>query len=165
MKPLNTLILAASVLAGLSFTACSKAPTAKVQTPAPTAKVQTPAPMAEAQTVAAIDDTVKAVLIYADWCGSCKVLDPMVQALRPGFDDMGVSFVKLDYTAKDADAFFTQATDAGVHTAVHSALSDSIKTGQLLIVSADGTQVISTLNKTNSKDEILDSLMKAVSEG
>jgi len=34
------------------------------------------------KTEAVVDAKTKAVLVYADWCGSCKVLDPAVQKAK-----------------------------------------------------------------------------------
>ena len=44
---------------------------------------------------------MKAVLVYADWCSSCKVLDPAIMKARDLSPMPGVEFVVLDYTEKN----------------------------------------------------------------
>jgi len=50
---------------------------------------------------AMMDTKTKAVLVYADWCGSCKILDPAVKKAQSMGPMPGVEFVVLDYTDKD----------------------------------------------------------------
>ena len=47
------------------------------------------------------NDKMKAVLVYADWCSSCKVLDPAIMKARDLSPMPGVEFVVLDYTEKN----------------------------------------------------------------
>ncbi len=46
------------------------------------------------------------VLYYADWCGSCKTLDPQIEKARgkAGLDDMPIVFVRMDLTDKITSA-------------------------------------------------------------
>jgi thiol-disulfide isomerase/thioredoxin len=43
-----------------------------------------------------------AVEVWAEWCPSCRILDPELQRARMGdaLDDLPVLFIKLDYTDK-----------------------------------------------------------------
>ena len=141
---------------GLTLGACSKAE-------APTAK----APQAPTEMVkdAMTQTPVNAVLIYADWCGSCKVLDPKITALMPEFADKGVTLVTLDYTDKDAEAFYAQADAAGVGTAVRAHLGDSVKTGQLLLIKDGADTTSAVIKKTHTQEQIASEFMTALGQG
>jgi len=109
-----------------------------------------------------MDVNTKAVLIYADWCGSCKVIDPKVKKVQSMGKIPGLEFVTLDYTAKDADAFYAQADAAGIGDAVKTYLDGTIKTGQLLLIDVDDQKVLSKVTKTFEPAEILGAIKEAV---
>jgi thiol-disulfide isomerase/thioredoxin len=96
----------------------------------------------------------KAVMIYADWCSSCKVLEPKVTAVRSEYEARGLEFIVLNYTQKDRADLFAQAKHHGVDLAMQAALGPRIKTGQLILVPASGDRVISTINMGHTKEEI-----------
>ena len=56
------------------------------------------------------DVRVLAVLSYADWCGSCKALDPKVKAVQAANTFDGVEFATIDFTSRDTDAFYADAS-------------------------------------------------------
>ncbi len=151
---LKKTFITAAVLAALPLAACSKAPQTEAVAPA-VADVA-----AQAMAVKA-----NAVLIYADWCSSCKVLDPKVKAAKSAFDGKGLNFVTLDYTKKDKADFMAQAEAAGVEIAIAKAMGDSVKTGQLIVVSADGERVLSKVNMNHTKAEIAAKFTSALKNG
>ena len=127
---------------------------AEVAAPIVETAAQAPQGSAYAGDAMKMETKVKAVLIYADWCGSCKILDPKVTAAKGAFEGKGMEFVTLDFTAKDDADFFAQAEAAGVEPAIRAAMDGKIKTGQLILVSADGTKVMTTLTKALSTAEL-----------
>lgn len=139
----------------VGFTALSMAMVACSKTPEVT-------PSDVASRVAEQTVLAKAVMIHADWCSSCKVLQPKVDAVRGGYEAQGLKFVTLDYTSKDKMELFDQARKAGVFEATVKALGDHVKTGQLIFVSADGTQVLSKVNMTHTEEEIARSMNAAI---
>lgn len=148
---LKTLLSSAFIGASLALSACSNAD-------APRA--------AQVESVQIAELTpVSAVLIYADWCGSCKVLDPKLKAVLPQFEDRGVTLVTLDYTAKDKDAFYAAANAAGVGEAVRSALGDTVKTGQLFLVPEGASAHAQKVNMSHTEDEIAERIMLAMKAG
>ena len=104
-----------------------------------------------------------AVLIYADWCGSCKVLDPKVQSVKGAGNLENTTFITLDYTERDDEAFFASADEAGVGEVVRSHLSEKIKTGQLLLIDLDDSIVVGTIKKDLDEAEI-ESTINAAAE-
>ena len=94
------------------------------------------------------DTRVLAVLSYADWCGSCKALDPKVKAVQANNTFDGVEFAIIDYTSRDTDAFFTDAEKLGVAETMRSTFSDKIKTGKLYLIDLETGDVISTIDKS-----------------
>ncbi len=144
------------VSAGVVLAACSNAQEKPVTSGAeqPLAATTTKAPDASAKTAA--------VMIYADWCGSCKVLDPKIEAIRANESFEGLQFVTLDYTAKDSDAFYAAAQAAGVGEAVELFLDGTIKTGQLLLVDLDDKTVIGKVTKDLEPSEIISQINVAI---
>lgn len=153
---MKTPLLASAFISVLALTACSQAEAPKVDT----AKVETMA--AKAKDTKMMETKTKAVLIYADWCGSCKVLDPKIKKVQSMGPMPGLEFITLDYTAKDADAFYAQAEASGVGSAVKTYLNGTIKTGQLLLVDVDDQKVVGKVTKTLEPKEIITALKDAV---
>lgn len=104
-----------------------------------------------------------AVLVYASWCGNCKILDPAVSKVQAMGPLPGVDYVVLDYTDKNKDNFYMQAEAAGVGTAVRSFLGDKVITGLLLLVDVDDEKVITKITYEDGVPEILAKIKAAVS--
>lgn len=105
-----------------------------------------------------------AVLIYADWCGSCKILDPKVQAAKAEGQIDGVSYHVLDFTARDEAALFAAADALGIGTAIRTKLSRGVSTGILLLVDVDDGKIVGDLRKGLSSTEIRAALEAAARE-
>ncbi|WP_162143791.1 TlpA family protein disulfide reductase [Hellea balneolensis] len=148
---MKTPLLMTAFISVLALGACSQA-----EAPKPSADKM------ETMATKAMSTKTKAVLVYADWCGSCKVLDPKIQKVQEMGPMPGLEFVTLDYTAKDAEAFYAQAEAAGVSEAVKAYLDGTIKTGQLLLVDLDDQKVVGRVTKTLEPAEIVTALNDAV---
>ncbi len=91
------------------------------------------------------------ILFYADWCGSCKVLDPKLQAIQPDFHGQKVLFTRFDLTDD-----FTQDQSlllASLLTFQDIYLANQ-KTGFMLLVNVETGEVVDTLYKTQTEDEL-----------
>jgi thiol-disulfide isomerase/thioredoxin len=154
--PRTLLALAALSFAALSAGCTQDSTSASTSTPAPDVQSS-----AAATSPAKVTTKLAGVLIYADWCGSCKVLDPKVETVKNGGPYEGVSFVKLDYTDKDADAFFAAADQAGVGAAVRGAFAENIKTGQMLLIDTKSQTVVSTIKKNVSPSGMTKAIIDA----
>ena len=151
---MKTSFLGFTLVSILALTACSQAEAPVVET----GKVKEMAVKASE----VMDTKTKAVLIYADWCGSCKVLDPKIKKVQSMGNIPGVEYVTLDYTAKDAEAFYAQAEAAGVQDVVKAYFDGTIKTGQLLLVDMDDQKVVGKVTKTLEPAQILSAVKEAV---
>lgn len=153
---MKTSFLTSALISVLALTACSQAEAPK------TSAVTTPSVKTETAPVKKMATKTKAVLVYADWCGSCKVLDPKIKRVQTMGPVPGLEYVTLDYTAKDAKAFFAQAEAAGVGKAVRDYLGGTVKTGQLLLVDVNDKKVIGKVTKDLDSGEILTAVKAAV---
>ena len=89
-----------------------------------------------------------AVLFYADWCGSCKTLDPRIEEARSEFgDDTETLFVTFDLTddaTRAQTAMLAEALGIGPIYTEHGK-----KTGFLLVIDADDKKVQRKLTKAD----------------
>ncbi len=150
---MKTLILSAAI-AALTLGACSQAEAPTIKTPSASSVT------AAAQSI--VGTKTKAVLVYADWCSSCKILDPNIEKAKTMGAIPGLEFVTLDYTAKDEAAFYAQADAAGVGKAMRDFLAGTVKTGQLVLVDIDDQAVRGTVTKTDEPAQIITALKGAV---
>ncbi len=152
---MKSIITAALISMPLALGACSKAPATDSASTAVSTEV-----MSEAK----VDTKVVAVMTYANWCGSCKILDPKIQAMQAAMEKQGVKFVKLDYTDKDADNFYAQAEAAGVEGAIRTALDGNIKTGRLYLVPMGSDSAVAMIDKTTTPAKIKEQMMMALNK-
>ena len=103
---------------------------------------------------AAEHSALAAVLIYADWCSSCKILEPKIKEAKAAGAFEGVDYIVLDYTGRDAQAMFAAADAAGVGGAVRAHLAEDVFTGWLLLVDRDDARVIGKVTKSLTANEI-----------
>lgn len=119
---------------------------------------KTPVPVTSAL---AEDTRLAAVLVYADWCGSCKILDPKLETAKAEGPIDGIQYVVLDYTERDDAAFFSAADALGIGAPVRAKLDGSIKTGILLLVDIDDAKIVGDLRKELSPADIRAAMVEA----
>ena len=107
------------------------------------------------------DARLAAVLVYADWCSSCKIIDPKIAAAKAAGPMENVSFVTLDYTDRNAHAFFQQADQLGIGAPIRAQLEGNVKTGILLLVDLDDQKVVGDLRKELSAQDIRSQIISA----
>jgi thiol-disulfide isomerase/thioredoxin len=100
------------------------------------------------------DTKVAAVLMYAEWCGSCKILDPKLETVKARGEIDGVEYVVLDYTDRDVNGLFAAADAVGVGSAIRTRFAEEVKTGLLVLVDVESGAVLGEVNKTMTEDDI-----------
>ncbi|MEL7108754.1 MAG: thioredoxin family protein [Pseudomonadota bacterium] len=114
-----------------------------------------------AVTAPAEDTRVLAVLSYAEWCGSCKVLDPKIEAIQSTNTFEGVAFATIDFTSRDKDAFYADAETLGIGETMRTKFGEKIKTGQLFLVALDTGEIVSTIDKSMDDAAIIAAITEA----
>ncbi|MFN3212166.1 MAG: thioredoxin family protein [Henriciella sp.] len=123
-----------------------------------------PASERAAVTSPAEDTKILAVMSYADWCGSCKALDPKVKAVQAANTFDAVEFATIDYTSRDMDAFFADAETLGVTAAMRATFPDKVKTGRLYLVNMDSGEVVGTVDKSMDEAAIAAAISEAANQ-
>ena len=101
-----------------------------------------------------VKPAIYGVLFYADWCGSCKTLDPKITQAREEakLDTQEILFVTLDLTddiTKHQAAFM--AVTLGITDVYHA---NAGKTGFMLLLDADSGQTLAQLTNKYESAEI-----------
>ncbi len=117
----------------------------------------------DVKTVSIAEDTrVAAVLIRADWCSSCKIIEPKLTEVKIDGPIDGLQHITMDYTDRDKDAFYAAAEKLGVGDAVRDHLEGDVKTGIILLVDMETKSVVADLRKELSEDELKAAMEKSV---
>lgn len=100
------------------------------------------------------------LLFYADWCGSCKILEPKINALKKEFAGEPILFTRVDLSddfTKEQSKLF--ANWVGLGDIFHA---NNAKTGFMLLIQRQDMKVLSKLVKTNTEDEIRAEIRKTL---
>lgn len=96
--------------------------------------------------------TLHAVTFYADWCNSCKTLEPNVEKARAeyGLDTQNVLFTTFDLTddaSKNQSAL--NAASLGLGEVYDG---NKGKTGHMLIIDSEGNQIAKVTKKSTPEE-------------
>jgi thiol-disulfide isomerase/thioredoxin len=105
---------------------------------------------------------VYGVLFYADWCGSCKALDPKITRAREEakLDEQDVLFVRLDLT--DDTTKHQAAMMAAVMGISDLYESNSGKTGFMLLIDAESGEKLAQLTQKLEVGDIASKIQSSV---
>ena len=107
---------------------------------------------------------VYSVLFYADWCGSCKVLDPNIEKARgqSDLDNKSVLFVRLDLT--DATKRHQSSLMADALGLGNFYKENAGATGFALLVDAETKKIITKITKKSDAKVISSQIKSAISQ-
>ncbi len=83
---------------------------------------------------------------HADWCGSCKTIEPHFVGLQEKFGNKSVLFVTLDFTNK---ATSSQANLMAARLGLDSSLTEKPKTGIITVMNEKG-EILEKFTKADS---------------
>ncbi|MEQ8843556.1 MAG: thioredoxin domain-containing protein [Phycisphaerales bacterium] len=95
---------------------------------------------------AAGEAPVVAVMMTADWCSTCKTLEPRVQQAMTSMPYNSVAMVYADYTDRQSPAAEQTLADAGL-TSLHE--SNGGKTGIVYLIDADTGAIVGEIRGTS----------------
>lgn len=105
---------------------------------------------------------VVGVLFYADWCASCKVLDPKLDEVKKQFMDQPIYFTRVDLTddcTKKQSGMLAEWVGLGEIYREHAS-----KTGYMLLIDPQTKKVLSKLTKAQSEAELKAAMEDALAQ-
>lgn len=96
--------------------------------------------------------TIVGVLMYADWCGKCKQLDPKLSEVQPEFENQSVLFTRFDMT----NDFTTGQSEklAGMLGLGDLFQEHEGSTGYMVLLDARTNEVLKILKHDQSKEQL-----------
>jgi thiol:disulfide interchange protein len=102
------------------------------------------------------------VLFYADWCGSCKVLDPKLEAVEGQLGQKPIVFQRFDMT--DEATTYRSKLLANLLGLAEVFERNAGKTGFMLLIDPQTKQVVGRLTKDQSKEELAAEIRRVIGE-
>ncbi len=102
-----------------------------------------------------------AVLFYADWCGTCKALDPKIEEAREALAEEPVLYVTFDMTDEKTTrhtAMLANALQLDEHFNENAG-----RTGFLLLIDAESREVVDRITREDSAEDIRNKIAAATS--
>ncbi len=101
-----------------------------------------------------------AVTFYADWCGSCRVLDPRVDAVKEEFAGESILFTRVDHT----DEFTTEQSKLFANLIGIKSIYDEAggATGFLLVIDRRNNEVVERLTRDDDEEAIKAKIREAL---
>lgn len=103
---------------------------------------------------------VLGVLFYADWCASCKKLDPKIEAIKTDFADKPILFTRVDFT-NDYTKLQSDLLAAALNLGPSYA-EQGRKTGFMLLLDAETGQPLGRLTSGQNEAELKQSIAAAL---
>lgn len=102
------------------------------------------------------DPQVIGVLLYADWCGSCQVLEPKLDEVKSEFSGAPILFTQFDKT----DDFTTEQSRLYASWTGLDALFDEHEgsTGYMVLIDAETHEELARLTRDQTEEELRETI-------
>ena len=107
------------------------------------------------------DTRIAAVLIHADWCSSCKIIEPKLAAVKERGAIDGLQHAAINYTDRDKEAFYANAEKLGLADPIRTHLDGDVKTGIILLIDTDTKEIVADLRKELTEEELRVKMIEA----
>ena len=102
--------------------------------------------------VEAATPKIIAMYFYADWCASCKTLDPKFQAFKETFKNEAFLYTKMDVTNLPT-TYQSGLLAAGL--GLKSIFDKTgVKTGFVYLIDGESKEIVDTIKRSASEEEI-----------
>jgi thiol-disulfide isomerase/thioredoxin len=106
------------------------------------------------------DPRVIAMYIYADWCGACQAIKPIMEEAKPEFEEQPVLFVKMDMT-NDFTAHQSKLMAARLGLSEIFEKNEGM-TGFVLLLDANTNEVLDKITTDDDKQGIITKITNAL---
>ena len=106
------------------------------------------------------DPHVIAMYMYADWCGACQAIKPIMEEAKPEFEGQPVLFVKMDMT-NDFTAHQSKLMAARLGLSEIFEKNEGM-TGFVLLLDANTNEVLDKITTDDDKQGIITKITNAL---
>ncbi|HBQ59180.1 MAG TPA: hypothetical protein DD671_06035 [Balneolaceae bacterium] len=106
------------------------------------------------------DPQVIAMYMYADWCGACQAIKPIMEEAKPEFEGQPVLFVKMDMT-NDFTAHQSKLMAARLGLSEIFEKNEGM-TGFVLLLDANTNEVLDKITTDDDKQGIITKITNAL---
>lgn len=103
--------------------------------------------------------TAYVVKVHADWCGTCRALEPRIEALKQEFKGKDVEFVTFDLTSDETKEASKKLADS---KGLADVFRKNGKTGTVLVFPAKDPNQAQKLSKKDSEQNFRNAINKTL---
>jgi len=118
--------------------------------------------VSHSEEMSAKQPAIYAVMMYADWCGSCKALDPKIEQAREEgmLDAKDVLFITLNLTDESTKL---QAEKMAAALGFSEVYEDNAgKTGFMLLIDAESGEQLARITNKNNVEAITSRVQESI---
>jgi len=104
-----------------------------------------------------VNNKLLLVKYHADWCGSCKEIEPKITKLNSRLKGKPIKYIALDLTNK---ASTKNAKTLASNYGISDLIAEKQKTGYVAIIDANSKKILGKLYKTQSVEEMQQQINK-----
>lgn len=98
--------------------------------------------------------TIVAITMHADWCGTCKALNPKLENVKTELEDKGVLFTRFDFTDESTIKQSELMANWIGFGNLFNEHKEAGKTGFVILIDAETFEVLERITNNNDETEI-----------